>query len=339
MIYPILYLFVQPATGLRPRLVSALKDVAAISVGAAALVVALGLLRPSERRPVPLLPAPDRSHPCGHRRIQVAGYEWLRAEPRLLVPIFLVVVAAPLLAARASPPAVSLRRRFRRGAGVSHGLHLRLGVPGRRKRSRAAVLLQLLRDLDRADDGIDCRAGGLPRQVPGGGDAGMAVAATLAAVVPLGLIFRDERAEWTGRAGMKISVAVMAIAALLASASHSFVVSRIGPGAAVVAVGAVAVACHFAINSSTRTFRIQLHGPEQPQPVPRSPRSGRLREALDRRRTTRCPHSGTRPRTHPDFASIQSMYYFGYTALAFELPRVTKRDAPAARLSGNLRRS
>ena len=42
VIYPIAYLFVQPARGLRQRFVLALTDLAAFLVGAAALLIALG---------------------------------------------------------------------------------------------------------------------------------------------------------------------------------------------------------------------------------------------------------------------------------------------------------
>ena len=51
------------------RFVMALKDVAAFLVGAAALLIAPGPSCPGQRRPVHLLPAPNRRNPFGHRRL------------------------------------------------------------------------------------------------------------------------------------------------------------------------------------------------------------------------------------------------------------------------------
>ena len=121
---------------------------------------------------------------------------------------------------------------------------------------------------------------------------------------------------------MKVSVALMGLAALLLV---GFAVTRrtpVGAGAAVAAVGAIAVASHFAINSSTGTFISSFTAPNN---------RDLYHAALDqvafvRRSTTQdtgLPVFWYSAAKRPDLASIQSMYYFGYTYLDLELPKVT----------------
>jgi hypothetical protein len=147
--------------------------------------------------------------------------------------------------------------------------------------------------------------------------------ATLSAVVLLGLIYHNERVDWTGRTGMKISVALMAVAALLIFGAITTRATRVGTVAAVMAAGAVAGASHFAINSSTGTFVSSVTAPNN-----RSLYHAALDNVAFVNRSTKegepLPAFWYPAAKRPDFASIQSMYYYGYTAIAFELPSVTR---------------
>ena len=141
-------------------------------------------------------------------------------------------------------------------------------------------------------------------------------------MVVLGLIYQNERADWTGRTGMKISVALMSLAALLLVGLAVTRRTPAGTAAAVAAVGAVAVASHFAINSSTGTFIGSTTAPNN-----RSLYHAALDQAAFVKRSTAQDNSlpvfWYPAAKHPEFASIQSMYYFGYTYLDLELPKVT----------------
>jgi hypothetical protein len=323
VIYPIAYLFVQPTTGLLQRFVMALKDVAAFLVGAAALLVALGVHSRSNGGQFKFFqPQVDviRSGIAGSYK--VPGYEWLRTEPRLLVPVFLVAVAAPLLAlGRGLPP-------FRFAAGATAGLaYFTAVIYGWEFFAGGSVLeytyyfSYFAASIALTMASVAALAISLARS-RWTAQAGVVAATTIAAVVVLGLIYQDERVTWTGRTGMKVSVASMGLAALLVIA---FAVTRrmpVGTGAAIAAVGAIAVASHFAINSSTGTFYSSFTAPNN---------RDLYHAALDqvafvRRSTTQdnsLPVFWYPAAKHPEFASIQSMYYFGYTYLDLELPKVT----------------
>ena len=323
VIYPTAYVFVQPTAGLRQRFVMAFKDVAALFVGATALVVALGFYARANGGPFLFFkPQLDviRSGVVG--TYKVPGYEWLRSEPRLLVPVFLVAVAAPVLAlGRRLPP-------FRFAAGATAGLALLTTVIygweffaggsvleypyyfsyfaisiALTMASVAALAISLVRSRRTAK-------------------AGVVAATTIAAVVSLGLIFRNEREEWTGRSGMRIALAVMGVAALMMVGAVVIRRTRVGTVAAVVATGAVAVACHLAINSSTGTFVLSSTAPNN-----RNLYHAALDQVAFVKRSA--PQDNSLPvfwypaAKRPDLVSIQSMYYFGYTYLDLDLPKVT----------------
>ena len=321
-IYPILYFFLQPAAGLRERLLSALKDVATLSVGSVALVVALGLYARSNGGLFLFFQPQIDLARTGTGAFKVPGYEWLRAEPRLLVPIFLVVVAAPLLAlGRHLPP-------FRFAAGSAAGLAFLTAIIYGWEFLAGGNVLELPYYFSYFAISIALTMASLGALVislarsPQAATAGIVLATTLAALVPLGLIFRAERVEWTGLAGMKISVTAMAIAVLLLVGFALARRSPIGTGAAVAAVGAVAVACHFALSSSTGTF-----GPSVTAPNNRSLYHAALdhvdfvnRSTGERASSPAFWYSAAKP----DLVAVQSMYYYSYTALDLELPRVTK---------------
>jgi hypothetical protein len=323
VIYPIAYVFVQPATGPRQRCVLAIKDVAAVFVGAAALVVGLGLHARTNGGPFFFFqPQIDviRSGIVGSYKIP--GYDWLRSEPRLLVPVFLVAVAAPLLAlGRRQPP-------FRFAAGATGGLaFLTAAIYGWEFFAGGSVLeytyyfsyFAISIALTMAS--VAALAISLVR-AHWATEAGLPVVTTIAAVISLGLIFHGERMEWTGRSGMRISVALMGTTALMMAVAVVIRRTRAGAVAAVVATGAVAVAAHFGINSSTGTFVASSTAPNN---------RDLYHAALDqvafvKRSTSRddsLPSFWYAAAKHPDFASIQSMYYFGYTYLDLELPKVT----------------
>jgi hypothetical protein len=154
-------------------------------------------------------------------------------------------------------------------------------------------------------------------------NAGVVIAAALGAIVPLALIYRDERVAWTGRTGMRISIAVMAVAVLVVLGFAVTRRTRVGTVAAIVAAGAIAGSCHFAINSSTGTFVSNFTAPNN-----RSLYHAALDLVAFANRSTKrhdpVPAFWYRAAKHPDLSSIQSMYYWGYTAIAFELPSVSK---------------
>ena len=258
--YPILYMFVQPASGLRQRLTMALADVAALAIGATALVVALGLHARANGGAFIFFEAQIKFIRAG-QLVKQPGYEWLRTEPRLLVPGFLLAAALPLLVAgRRLPPF-----RFAAGsvaslaflAGVIYGWEFLFGgnvleLPYYFSYFAISIALTIA--------SVAALAVALARSGRST-DAAVAAASTIAAVVALGLIYRHERAEWTGWAGTKISFALMGVAAVLLVA---FVVTRrtlAGPAAAVVSVGAIVLASHFAINSSIGIFNSSYSAP------------------------------------------------------------------------------
>jgi hypothetical protein len=323
VIYPVAYVFVQPATGLRQRVVLALKDGVALFVGAAALVFALGFYARENGGPFLFFePQVDVIRSGVVAAYKVPGYEWLRSEPRLLVPVFLVAVAAPLLAVgRRLPP-------FRFAAGATAGLAFLTAViyvweffAGGSVLEYTYYFSYFAISIALTMASVAALAISLARS-HWAAEAGVAVGTTIAAVISLGLIFHNERDDWTGRSGMRISVAVMGTAALMMAVA---VVIRRTPAsavAAVVATGAVAVAAHFGINSSTGTFVASSTAPNN---------RDLYHAALDqvafvKRSTSRedsLPSFWYAAAKHPDFASIQSMYYFGYTYLDLELPKVT----------------
>jgi hypothetical protein len=323
LVYPITYVFVQRATGLRQRFVLALKDVAALFVGAAALLVALGLYARANGGAFLYFEAQidfARSGQVGATKI--AGYEWLRSEGRLLVPVFLVVVATPLLVlGRRLPP-------FRFAAGSIAGLAFLTTVTYGWEFLAGGSLLDYTYAFSYFGGSIALAmastAALLVSLARSGSQAqiGAAAAATAAGVVALGLIYRDERAEWTGPTGARISIAIMVVAALLILGVLLIRRTEARAAAAVLATGAVALASHFAIGSSTGTFTWAAGAPDN---------RGLYHAAVDQvefvKRSSKPGDSLPGfwyPGTRPDLISVQSMYYYGYTAIATELPRVTK---------------
>jgi hypothetical protein len=323
--YPIAYLVVQPTSGLVRRLVMLLKDGIALLVGAAALVVALGLHARANgglfRFYQPQIDL-ARSDVVGASKIP--GYEWLRSEPKVLVPLFLIAVALPLLALGRRQPAF----RF------------------------AAAMLGALTALVALLYGWEFLGGGGPLDysyyfsyfaVPialgmaavaaltislapphWSAQVGAAVSSTVAAAVALVLIYRNEneRVEWIGKTGARISVVLLAIAGAAAVGVLITRRTRVGAPAAALAVGAIGFASHFAINTSTQTFTYS---------VTRSGDRDLYHAALDNLAFVKQSTDEGDPLpafwyggANPDFASIQSMYYYGYTLINTELPKVTK---------------
>jgi hypothetical protein len=321
LIYPIAYVFLQPAVGLGQRLKMAFADLAALLVGAAALVVAIGLHARANGGPFVFFEAQIEVVRTRSLFIKQPGYEWLRNEPRLLVPVFLLAVAAPLLiAGRRLPP-------FRFAAGSVAGLALLTSFIYGWEFFAGGNVLELpyyfsyfAISIALTMASVAALAVALARSRLAA-DAGVVAASIVAAVVALGLIYRNERAEWTGWAGAKISLALISLAAVLLV---GFAVTRrtpVGTTAAVVSVGAIAFASHFAINSSNGTFVLSYSAPN----------NGSLyHAALDqlafvKRSTTRDERLPTfwYAASNTDLIAIQSMYYWAFTYLDLALPKVT----------------
>jgi hypothetical protein len=113
-------------------------------------------------------------------------------------------------------------------------------------------------------------------------------------------------------------MAVAAFAILGALVTRRMRGSALG---AVVAIGAVAFASHFAINSSSEIYAYSVTAPNN---------RNLYRAALDTvsfvndstTKHDRLPAFWYRG-ANPDLTSIQSMYFYAYTAIAWDLPSVT----------------
>jgi hypothetical protein len=319
--YPINYAFVQPASGLRQRLLLASKDFVALAVGALALVISLGIYARANGGPFlyfePQL-AYIRSGAGGEYK--AAGYEWLRNEPKLLVPLFLLAVAVPFLAlGRRLPP-------FRFAAGAVGGLAFLVAaiygwefMAGGRALEHSFYFSYFAGSIALTMAAIAALALSLVRS-HWSANVGVAAVATAGAVVALGLIYKSERPEWTAAPGGRISVWIMAIAASVIILALLTFRTRVGAFACILAIGALAFASHFAINASSQTF---LYGATAP------PNGDLYHAALD---TVNFVNESTKdddplpgfwyPGTNQTFISIQSMYFYAYTAIGWELPKV-----------------
>jgi hypothetical protein len=321
VIYPTTYAFVQPARGLRQRSALAFRDVAAFLVGVTALVVALGVYARSNGGPFLYFePQLDVIRSGIGTAYKAPGYEWLRNEPRLLVPVFLLAVAAPLLAfGRDLPP-------FRFAAGAVGGLaFLTAAIYGWEFLAGGAALEYsyyfsyfagsiALTVASLAALAVSLARSHWPANV------GVAVASTAAAIVALGLIYESDRAEWTASSGARISIWIMAVAAaavLLALVTRR---TRGGVLACVFAIGAVAFASHFAINSSLQTFQFSGSYPDN-----RSLYHAAVDNVAFVNRATARDEPIPRfwyAANQPDFTAIQSMYFYAFTAIGYHLPKV-----------------
>jgi hypothetical protein len=326
VIYPIAYVFVQPPMGVRERLVVALKDLGALLVGAAALVVVFGLYARANGGPFLYFKAQVDFVRSGTGTFKEPGYEWLRSEPRLLAPIFLLVVATPVLAlGRRLPP-------FRFAAGSVAGLAVLTVSIYCWEFLAGGNVLELTYYFSYFAISIALTVASLAAlavslaQSGRQASVGVVAAATIAAVLSLGLIYHGERAAWTGRSGMRITVALMAVAALLMVGAFMVRRTRVGIPVVVMATGAVVIACHFAINTSSGTFTFSFTAPNN---------RSLYHAAVDQVEFVNENHSAIpdnslpaywyRAANRPDLIAIQSMYYFGYTAIDLDLPRVGRQ--------------
>jgi hypothetical protein len=321
-LYPLLYVFLQPASGLRRRTLLFLQDAAAALVGAVALVVTLGLYARSNGGPFLYFePQVDFAREGVGETYKRAGYEWLLEEPRLLVPVFLIAVAAVLLAlGRSLPPA-----RFAAGSVV--GLTFLTAVTYGWEFLAGGSLLEytyyfsyLLIPMALTITSIAALAASLARSQRWTGLTAAAIA-TLGAVVALGLIFSSERSGWTGRTGAVITLAAMAVTAALVLAAVLTRRERRGTLVAVVAIGAVVFSSQFAFASSKQLFLEARSAPSN---------RNLYRAALEHVDFVNGFSSPGGPLptfwyrgTNKDFTSIQSMYFYGYTGLSLEFPRLT----------------
>jgi hypothetical protein len=321
LIYPVMYVFVQPASGLRQRVALALKDVAALLVGASVLVVALGFYARANGGSFFFFePQIDvvRSGIVGSSKIP--GYDWLRGEARLLVPVFLVLVGIPILAlARRVPP-------FRFAAGCIAGLAFLTGVAYAWEFVGGGAILDYTYSASNFAIPIALAMASIAALVVSPARSrlahlGLAAVATGAGVTALGLIYSGDRSDWTGPTGARIALVVMVLAALLVLVTLASRGTGIGVIAALLAVGAVSFASHFAVNSSTGIFIWSAAAPDNRSVYHAAVESTEFvkRSTGGNASVPRFWYSGVK---RPDFISIQSMYYFGYTLLATRLPTV-----------------
>jgi hypothetical protein len=320
--YPIKYAILQPATGLRQRSALALRDLVALLLGVAALVITLGLYARSNGGPFRYYdPQLDFIRSGVGGTYKAAGYEWLRSEPKLLVPLFLVAVTAPVLAyGRRLPP-------FRFAAGAVGGLaFLTAAIYGWEFLAGGAALeysyyfSYFAGSIALTVASLAALAASLARS-HWSANVGVAVASTAAAVVALGLIYASDRAEWTGSAVARISIWIMTVAAaavLLALVTRR---TRGGVPACIAAIGVVAFASHFAINSSSQTFQFSGSYPDN-----RSLYHAAVDNvAFVNRVTARdepMPRFWYAAANRPDFTAMQSMYFYAFTAIGYHLPNV-----------------
>jgi hypothetical protein len=319
--YPIKYAFLQPAKGLRQRSVLALRDLVAILLGAAVLVISLGLYARSNGGPFRYYdPQLDFIRAGVGGSYKIAGYDWLRNEPRLLVPLFLLAVAAPVLAyGRRLPP-------FRFAAGAVGGLAFFTAViygwefmAGGAALEYSYYFSYFAGSIALTVASLAALAVSLARS-HGSANLGVAAAATAAAVVALGLIYESDRAEWTASPGARISIWIMAVAGAAILLSLVTRRTRGGVLACVAAIGAVAFASHFAINSSSQIF---LYGRSYPD------NRSLYHAAADNVAFINRATAGDEPmprfwyaQANPDFKAVQSMYFYAFTAIGYHLPKV-----------------
>jgi hypothetical protein len=319
--YPIMYAILQPAAGPRERAALALKDLVALLLGVAALVISLGFYARSNGGPFRYYePQLDFIRSGVGGTYKVAGYAWLRDEPRLLVPLFLLAVAAPVLAyGRRLPP-------FRFAAAAVGGLAFLTAVIYGWEFMAGGAALEYSYYFSFFAGSIALTVASLAALAVSlarshwSANVGVAAASTAAAVVALGLIYESDRADWTASAGARISIWIMAVAAaaiLLALLTRH---TRGGVLACVAAIGAVAFASHFAINSSSQTFRYGASYPDNRSLY----HAAADNVAFINRATAR---DEPMPRfwyaeANPDFKAMQSMYFYAFTAIGYHLPRV-----------------
>jgi hypothetical protein len=321
VVYPVAYFFVQPATGLRQRLAMALKDVVALLAGAAALVVALGLYARAHGGPFEFYePQIDVVRGGISAATKIEGYEWMQSEGRLLVPVFLCVVAVPLLIlGRRLPP-------FRFAAGAIAGLAvLTAEIYGWEFFAGGAALDYIYASSNFAAPialAMAAVAGLLLSLAPvhRATELGAPTASIVTAVVALVLVYKDEHVARIGETGARTSIALMALAGVLIAGAVLTRRLTIGVPLTVAAVAAAAFASHYAINSSTQVFTYGASAPE----------SRNLYHAAQD--TVEFVDDATKESDPlPTFwyrglashlASIQSMYFYAFTAIGWELPKV-----------------
>jgi hypothetical protein len=322
--YPIKYAILQPATGLRQRSALALMDLVALLLGVAALVITLGFFAHSNGGPF-RYGNPQRNfvlsgpNACG--TYKAAGYEWVRNEPKLLVPLFLLAVAVPVLAyGRRLPP-------FRFAAGAIGGLAFLTAVIYAWEFIAGGAVLEYSYYFSYFAGSIALTVASLAAVVASltplrwAANVGVAVASTAAAVVALGLIYESDRSEWTASAGARISVWIMAFAAaaiLLALATRR---TRGGVPACVAAIGAVAFASHFAINSASQTFQYSGSYPDNRSLYHAAGDNvAFINRAIAADEPM--PRFWYAAANRPEFTALQSMYFYAFTAIGYHLPKV-----------------
>jgi hypothetical protein len=317
--YPIKYAILQPAMGLRQRSALALRDLVALLVGVAALVITLGFYARANGGPFRYYDPQLDFIRAGVGGYKAAGYEWLRNEPKLLVPLFLLAVAAPLLAyGRRLPP-------FRFAAGAVGGLAFLTAVIYGWEFMAGGAALEWSYYFSYFAGSIALTVASLAALATSlarsrwPANVGVAVASTAAAVVALGLIYEGDRVEWTASTGARISIWIMAVAV---AAILLALVTRRTRGSVLAwaaAIGAVAFASHFAINSSSQTFLYSGSYPDNRSLYHAAVDNvAFINRATARNEPPRFWYAENRP----DFRSIQSMYFYAFTAIGYHLPNV-----------------
>ena len=322
VMYPIAYVFVQPAAGFRARVVLAIKDLAALLLGAAVLVVALGLYARANGGPFLFFePQVDvvRSGAVGSSKI--AGYEWLRGEGRLVVPVVLAALGTPLLVLGRRLP------QFRFAAGSITALAFLTAFAYGWEFFAGGAILDYTYAFSSFAVAIALAMSSIAALLAAlvgshwATHAGGAAAATGAGVLALGMIYANERAEWTGRVGVRIAVAAIAVAAVLILAALLTRRTWAGAVAAVAAMGTLAFGAHFAIDSSSGIY---IWGATAPDNRSLYHAAADNVAFINRATASDEPmpgfwYAGKRP----DFIAMQSMYYYAFTAIGYHLPTVS----------------
>jgi hypothetical protein len=322
VVYPILYVFLQRAEGIRGRAALALRDAIPLFLGAAMLVVVLGLHSRTNGAPFFYFEPQINVIRAGTGQFKLPTYEWLRGESRILAPVFLLVAGAPVLALGRRSPA------FRFAAGSYAGLaFLTAAIYGWEFLAGGNVLeltyyfsyfsISLaLTMASVATLAVDLARGGRAAR------AGVAAATAVAGMTALAVIYREDRLDWVGRTGMKISAVAVAVAVVALIAFLVARRTRVGALAAVAATAAVAGAYHIAINNSFGTYAFNASAPDN-----RSLYHAALDHVDFVQRETAgdesLPKFWYQEATRPDITSVQSMYLYAYTYLDLDLPNVT----------------
>jgi hypothetical protein len=318
------YLFVRVTTDRRAAFVRVVVEAVWFLTGGAVLIVGCGLFaREHGGRFLFFMPSIDALSAINPADYKAPDYEWMRGEPRLLVPVFLVAVVALAWRPRRPPEserlglaltvagaaivlALAFLEFFRNGTFLQVEWYFDLLFPYFFVMLAAAVFVLLAwatRELVASH-------------------ASLAGIGLVVGAAPLAVVLGTERAELSGRGGAKIVVALMAATLLLALVLRLGLArgrtSAVALVAGALAIGSVGYAS--AANVSTRGYManqgLMAEADEVfsigVQLIDFMERNGLQEGAL--------PAFWFDYSQEPSLISYSSLYFYGYTLVSDKMP-------------------